>query len=253
VGDIIEFAKHLIGEAHARSLCLSAFGSLAIRMQSEGCPDLRVDANRQYKDIDLVSLSPNQEPLHCWLGSLGWERLEDVFLGTDGRRAVYKSDGQPFAIEIFFDELSFCHRIDLIGRINNERTLPLGDLLLTKLQRVDPRAKDLEDIAALLACKSSEFSLPNAAATKRIAEVLSSDWGFSHTSVMNLARVNELAPQSAFASILSQAGALRSAVTARSLIATINRSPKSVIWQLRSFVGERYRWYHSVEPLADVF
>jgi hypothetical protein len=252
VDHMVSFTRNLLDEAHSRSLCLSSFGSIAVRIQTESC-SLLLKSNRSYKDIDLVSLSPYQEPLHRWLGELGWQRWEEVFLVSEGKRAVYKSNDHPFVIEIFFDELPFCHRIDLKDRIGEQHTLPLADLLLTKLQRAEPRARDFEDIAALLACKAAEFSSPDKPAMKRVVDVLSFDWEFCHTSLKNLSQLSRLVSQSTLASTLTPQGLRELAVVTQSVMAAINQAPKSVFWRLRSSLGERYRWYRSVEPLTETF
>jgi hypothetical protein len=251
IDQTIAYTKSLLKEAHTRSLRLSSFGSLAIRIQTEQCPFLCEDPQRTYKDVDLVSLSRYQDDLHYWLRGSGWQRWEEAFLITEGKRAVYKSDDRPFVIEIFFDELSFCHRLDLRDRIGNEDTIPLGDLLLTKLQRVESRPKDFDDMAALLACRSEEFSSPDKASTMRVVQILSSDWGFCHSALKNLAQLNVLASKKPPNLTLQGSQALGS--TIQSLTSAIGQAPKSFAWRLRRLLGEQLPWYRSVEPLSEPF
>ena len=52
---------------------------------------------------------------------------------------------------MLFDEMLMCHRLDFRKRISvDPRTLPLADLLLTKLQIVETNPKDMTDMATIL-------------------------------------------------------------------------------------------------------
>jgi hypothetical protein len=55
-------------------------------------------------------------------------------------------------VDVLVDRFAMCHRLDLRDRLAlDTRTLPLADLLLSKLQVVERNEKDLKDLVALLA------------------------------------------------------------------------------------------------------
>jgi len=70
-------------------------------------------------------------------------------------------------------------------------TVPLADLLLSKLQVWEINTKDLGDPLCLLADHrlSEDDSDAEAIGLPRIAEVLGADWGFCHTTERNLGKL----------------------------------------------------------------
>ncbi len=121
-------------------------------------------------------------------------------------------------------------------------TLPLADLLLTKLQVVSLNHKDLVDICALLLDHGPGESDDNIS-MERVLGVTRSDWGFEHTIHRTLAtlreRISEFElPADAAATIVRHADELDAALDA---------APKSMAWKMRARVGERVKWYEEPE------
>jgi hypothetical protein len=119
-------------------------------------------------------------------------------------------------------------------------TLPLADLLLTKLQVVSLNAKDLRDLCALLLdhdLGASGIDL------ERILAVTRADWGLEHTIHRTIATLGErigdfgLEPD-ASRLVLDRAEAIGAALAA---------APKSAKWKMRARIGERARWYEEPE------
>ena len=85
-----------------------------------------------------------------------------------------------------------CHEIPIGDRLTLDPvTLPLAELLLTKLQIVKLNEKDLRDIIAILhhhAVGEQDGETINAA---RIARLCAEDWGLWRTCKMNVERVRE--------------------------------------------------------------
>lgn len=135
-----------------------------------------------------------------------------------------------------------CHTPEVADRLTLEaRTLPLADLLLTKLQVVEVNERDLKDVAALLA----DYALgPDGIDMERVVDVLASDWGWWRTATATLEHVARYAgdldglPSAAL--VVQRATALRERVDA---------APKSPRWRLRAMVGERKRWYELPEDI----
>jgi hypothetical protein len=145
------------------------------------------------------------------------------------------------------------HRLDLRTRLAGPQpTIPLADLLLTKLQVWEVTRKDLGDALCLLADHplmdvaddGPADGVGAAIGLDRLRGVLGSDWGFCHTVERNLDKVIDLAlesptPESAF-DVAGQVARLRQAIA---------DAPKSVAWRARARIGERVRWYETPEEV----
>jgi hypothetical protein len=137
-------------------------------------------------------------------------------------------------VDVFRDELNFNHPIQLKRRLERDRpTIPLVELLLSKLQIVEVTPKDLQDVV-LLAADHDLGKGPDALDTRAIAETLAADWGFWYTATTNLEQARALA---------SGPSAVRLAELAR----RVEEQPKSSRWRVRAKVGTRVRWYQEVE------
>jgi hypothetical protein len=92
-------------------------------------------------------------------------------------------------VDVLLDRFVMAHELDLRKSLEpGELTLPLADLLLTKLQVVNLNRKDVVDLLALLLDHAFE---PGEIELARILEVTRSDWGFEHTIDRNLATVRQ--------------------------------------------------------------
>ena len=136
------------------------------------------------------------------------------------------------------------HEIPLEGRLDLEPlTVPLAELLLTKLQIAELNEKDVRDSIALLhghAVGEEDGDTVNAA---RVAELLSDDWGLWRTITGNLAVCRDHVSRYP----LAQGEAELIAERIDALSARIEAEPKSRAWRLRARIGERKRWYETPE------
>jgi hypothetical protein len=150
-------------------------------------------------------------------------------------------------IDVFINQFQMCHVLSLAERVRHAPvTLSPADLLLTKLQIVEINEKDLIDSAALLLAlpigQSENEDL--AIDTEYIAVYLARDWGLWRTVTKNLELLSDAAK-----TLLQgeEEWATRLAVALGSLAASIDTTPKTVGWRLRSLVGERMVWYEIPE------
>jgi hypothetical protein len=72
------------------------------------------------------------------------------------------------------------------------------------------------------------------------------DWGFYHTTELNLARIGDRLP--GFPALPDTAARAVQRNIA-DLHDAIERAPKTQKWKLRARVGERARWYEQVEEV----
>jgi hypothetical protein len=149
-----------------------------------------------------------------------------------------------------------CHRIEFGDRLGmSTPTLPVAELLLSKLQIVKINKKDVLDALILLAEHPlgqddgevdsnhglSAISLP------RILSFTSNDWGWWRTVTGNL-DVLDTYLDTDFTEADVDIGGERPVrfeprAQVAGLRAAINEAPKSTRWKLRSAVGERQQWY----------
>jgi hypothetical protein len=244
------YARKILASAGQRGVGLRLAGSTAVALRCAPLADTIPQAFREVGDLDFVCAARQAELLESVVcGEFGYSKDRGVLLATEGQRWLLRSNHNPISIDVFFDCLQFCHIINLQGRITiDQETMTLVDLLLSKLQYVKPREKDLLDIAMLLHCHElmeSEAGI----CWPRLVRVLSSSWGFYYTASLNFRRVAErvasgLAPWSK----LTRANA---AIT--QLQTKLTHRKKGSLWQLRSLIGPRIKWYTDVDGGTDIF
>src|SRR5258706_8101161 len=139
-----------------------------------------------------------------------------------------------------------CHTLPLSERLAIEReTLPLPELLLTKLQIVQLNEKDLADMHSLLIACDVGLSDVDQISGDRIADLCGRDWGLHHTVTRTLDRLGSDPPS--YQLTESQRAVVDDRI--EKLRAALDRKPKSLAWRLRAKVGERMRWYEEPEEI----
>jgi hypothetical protein len=220
-------------------------GGVAIWLR---CPTAREGRAREYGDIDLASTTKAAPRVKALLEARGYVP-DKFFNGLHGATRLYygTQDGR-WSVDVVIDSLDMSHRLDLRTRLDQPApTLPLADLLLTKLQVWEINRKDLSDALCVLADHelSEDDRDPDAIGLPRIRSVLGADWGFSHTVEGNLRKVLDLwhegPPPPGEREVGARIEALRSAIDA---------APKTFAWRTRARIGERMRWYETPEEVG---
>ena len=117
------------------------------------CPSARrPELAREYGDVDIVTPGRSAREVGRFLESLGYEP-DKLFNALHGaQRMNFMDAGHDRPLDVLVDRFVMCHALDLRDRLAvEELTIPLADLLLTKLQVVKINEKDLLDLLALLA------------------------------------------------------------------------------------------------------
>jgi hypothetical protein len=244
LSDVREEGRRIVAAAEQRGLPVRLLGGVAIwaRCPSAADPPMR----RSYGDVDIISVSKVSRELATFIESLGYTP-DKLFNALHGRQRLNFTDpatGRP--LDVLLDQFAMCHALDLRERITLEpTTIPLADLLLTKLQVVQINDKDLIDITALLADHPVGGVGTDSIDPGRLASVLGRDWGFEHTVRINLGKVR------ASVSGRGLADAVTATINGRiaDITAALDTGHKSVGWQLRARVGERVRWYELPEDV----
>jgi hypothetical protein len=125
-------------------------------------------------------------------------------------------------------------------------TIPLADLLDTKLQVVEITEREYKDIIALLRDHEVGSSdAPEVINGKYIADLCAADWGIYKTFTVNIANILGAMPEYGLGA--SDRELVENRI--RKLLEMIESAPKSMKWKMRSRVGEKKRWYEL--PEAD--
>jgi hypothetical protein len=248
--DPLHEALRLIDLATARDLRLRLMGGLAFHAQ---VPDWTARSDRAGRDIDLATRNRDRKAVSELLIGEGYEP-DRQYNALYGHKQLYFMDpDRRRPVDVLVDQLEMCHRFEFAERLGvDARTLPLAELLLSKLQVVKINRKDVLDALALLA-EHPLTSDDTGINLTRIVGLTSNDWGWWRTLTGNLDGLAafataELQPADLDLGgrpprfdLLRQIAELRSAVDA---------APKSTRWKLRARVGERMAWYEEPEEVG---
>ncbi|HUZ68881.1 MAG TPA: hypothetical protein VMU65_04150 [Candidatus Saccharimonadales bacterium] len=243
--DIRDEARRLATACVDLALPSRLIGGLAIWAR---CPSSHTGTfARSYQDMDFAVGSAATTKFKALLVTQGY--LPDQFFnGLHGAtRLYYQEPAGQWSIDVVIDELVMSHKLDLRGRLDGPAlTVPLADLLLTKLQVWEINRKDLGDAACLLAdhALSEDDTDEDGVSIPRLRSVLGKDWGFCHTFERNARKVAELWSQEQLPNAAHNVGD-----QVRGLLQAVEDAPKSRAWRLRSRVGERLRWYETPEEI----
>ncbi len=244
LNNIEDEARRLIAAAGPQALTLRLLGGLAVRVHAPSAAHRTLQ--RDYADIDLATPTRHGRKVETWLEAEGYTPDPSFNLLNGASRLLFFDEARARQIDIFVGEFAMCHRVALENRLDHDPlTLPLAELLLTKLQIVRMNEKDIRDICALLldhplaAGDHETINLP------LISELCARDWGWWKTISLSLAKVRAFCdraelPPNGVATIRERLEQLEQALAA---------TPKSTRWKMRAAIGERVRWHEEAEEV----
>jgi len=124
-------------------------------------------------------------------------------------------------------------------------TVPLAELLLTKLQVVELNEKDVRDALALLHDHPVGEEDGESVNGAHIAKLCASDWGLWRTLTANLEALEGHLGRYE----LAEEGKGRIKERVEALLGRIEEEPKGLGWKVRAKIGERKRWYNLPEEV----
>ena len=243
-------ALRLVGRASERHLTLRITGSLGILLC---CPSagglLETLGRRPLRDIDLMAYAREQQAIEALFNEEGWALDPTIRWAREWgvKRLIYRSSDDRFKVDVFLDQLVMSHTVDLRRRLELESpTIPLADLLLSKLQIHEITQNDLLDILVLLAEHGFADGGVDAIDRQRLLNVVSDDWGFWYTARTNLDRA-----EVALGGCTGIPPGVASRVQGRimELRQGMEAAPTSRRWRLRAAVGTRLAWYQDVDEV----
>lgn len=242
-----EEAGRVIEAADARGVVLRLFGGVSFWFR---CPSARSPSlQRRYVDVDFMGHSKQSREIKQLFVSLGYVP-RDKFNAIQGyRRLIFNDMANQRRVDVFLDIFEMCHSFNFKDRMElDAKTIPLADMLATKLQIVDVNEKDLKDVMCVFAdydVGTSDREMINGA---YLASLCASDWGVYKTFTMNLDRL--LAKLSDIGMDEGIKSSIRDRVNR--LRVMIEAKPKDLKWRMRARVGERVKWYELPEADKEV-
>ena len=228
-------------------LLLRVIGSLAFQLHCPRCGYLQAAMGRAYTDIDFAAYGKQNKRISELMASLGYTENREVFIGTEGDRAIFDKPGSGLHVDIFYEKLDFCHAIYWKDRLEvDSPTIPLAELLLEKMQIVQINEKDVIDTIMLLLEHPLGDVDQETINIRFAAHLCANDWGLWRTTTMNLDKVRQLAQ--GYSQLTPEQ---KSSVESRVMesLARLNNEPKSLAWRMRDRVGDRVQWYKDVDEV----
>lgn len=239
--------KRILQASEEAGLLMRVIGSLAFQMHCPQFGYLQAALGRAYTDIDFGAYSRQSRGIQELMASLGYQENREVFIVSEGERAIFDKPETGLHVDVFFEKLDFCHTIAWEGRLEADSpTIPLTELLLEKMQIVKINEKDVIDTIMLLLEHPLGDVDEETINTKRAAMLCANDWGLWRTTTMNLVKVKQLAE--GYEQLTSEQ---KKKVTAQvnDVLTRLEQEPKSLAWRLRARVGDRVKWYKDVDEV----
>ena len=239
--------RRIVNAGNQAGLMLRLLGSLAFQFHCPRYGGLQAQMGRAYTDIDFGGYVKQAKAVSEMLAGLGYTEDREVFIASEGGRAIFENPANGLHVDIFYEKLDFCHVIQCVGRLEvDSPTIPLAELLLEKMQIVKINEKDIIDTLMLLLehpLGDSDTEVVNMA---RVAKLCADDWGLWRTTSMNLTKVKQLAqtyPQ------LSAEQKAHITAQVDSALQRMEAEPKPMAWRIRDRVGDRVKWYKDVDEV----
>lgn len=235
-------ALRIIEEARRQGVLLKLLGGIAFRLR---CPSsLRSKLRRHYVDIDFVGVEKQRQKIRELFSQLGYEP-RTVFNALVYDRMIFEDVKSRRRIDVFLEVLRMSHKLKFKDRLElDELTLPLADLMLTKLQAYEFTEREYKDVLALL----WDYDLTNEDSKDGInvtylAKLCSDDWGLYKTVSLNLERLQQAVPF--YFSNLEEQSIILDKI--KQMQKTLESSSKSFRWKTRAAIGTRIKWYETPE------
>ena len=230
--DIVAEGQRLLGIASQEGVPLRLLGGVAVRIKASEVPPALA---REYKDIDFAVTKKGGGSADRLLKAAGYEPHVAFNAMHARERGLYYDEGNGRQVDLFIDAFRMCHEIPLGKRLEVETdTVPLAELMLTKLQIIEVNEKDIRDTVLLFHGHPIADDDDGAVNGALIAQLCADDWGLWRTITANLERCR------------SHVGDYELPADDRE---RIEAEPKSRGWRRRAKVGDKKIWYELPEEV----
>jgi hypothetical protein len=205
---------------------------------------------RKYADIDFMGLRKQSRGMKKLFADLGYTP-RDIFNALHGdARLIFNDIENGRRVDIFLDVFEMCHKFDFRNRLLIDKyTIPLADLLATKLQVVEITEREYRDIISLLHDHDiGDSDAPETINGRYLAQLCARDWGIYKTFTINLSNVLGAIGQYQLDADYQEI--VRKHL--QDLQTRIEDEPKTTRWKIRANIGERVQWYELPERDKEV-
>lgn len=240
-----EEVRRVVDAAEERGIPLRVIGGVAVKLH---CPSAEHRSMaRTYGDVDFIGYRRQRTEVSRLMEDLGYEPNRQFNILQGHRRLLFDHPELGYDADVMLDVFVMCHELNFVGRLEvDEYTVPIEELLLSKMQVIELNEKDIKDSFAMLVDHDiAEVDDRDIIDSRFIAKLCSDDWGWYKTLTMNIDKMVDLAPdfldEKEREVVVERLGRLRR---------IIEEAPKSMKWKMRARVGEKKRWYELPEDVV---
>lgn len=239
---ISDEAKRILDRANETGIVLRLFGGVAVKYH---CPSAtHRSLQRAYPDLDFFGKGKQGRQIRKLFTDLGYVPNERFNALHGATRLIFEDEKNQRVVDIFLDVFRMCHTLRIGDRLSlDDYTIPISDLLLTKLQVVEINEKDIRDLIAIL--KDHDIVENVSPGEKEVIDagyisgLCADDWGLCKTVSLTLRKLLTFLPKYELEPDVKQMLETR----INRLLMAIETVRKSFKWKLRDRVGEKKRWY----------
>jgi hypothetical protein len=242
--DPTEQAKTIVRIAQENGVTLRVIGGLAIRLHCHGPHSQHV---RDYQDIDVFGFREEVDGLRAVFEKMHYlpNRKYNMLYGATRLQFIHEESQK--SVDVFLDKFIMDHTIDFRPRLRlDDLTIPITDLLLTKLQIEKLNEKDVKDIIAIV--EDHELGYVNDHETLNLeymTQLCSRDWGLHKTVTDNIRKIGTTTKTLGIEENRNLEQKLNS------ILNSLITAKKGLKWTIRNLIGERVKWYDEVEMGED--
>jgi flagellar motor switch/type III secretory pathway protein FliN len=237
--DVLREGERVLEGAAQAGVPLRLLGGVAVQLRAGDRlpPALR----RTCGDLDFVTARNASAPAQRLFRELGYEPHVSFNALNGKERLLFFDPAHERQVDVFVGSFRMCHTIPIEDRLEVDRvSIPLAELLLTKLQVIELNEKDVQDAVAILHGREVGERDGETVNGARVAALCAADWGLWRTITANLRTCLDR---------LDRYGVdVRERIA--ELVARIEAEPKSRAWRVRAKIGDRKRWYELPEERA---
>jgi len=197
-----------------------------------------------------MALRKQSRDIRKLFAELGYVPRERFNALQGDKRLIFNDIENGRRVDVFLETFEMCHRFNFKNRLTIDNpTIPLADLLATKLQVVEITEREYRDVMALVRDHEvGDSDKPEMINGAYLAGLCSDDWGIYKTFTINITNILNALPKYDLGA--ESAGIVQKRL--EDIRSRIENAPKSVRWKVRAKVGEKVRWYELPDQDKEV-
>jgi hypothetical protein len=243
----ITLINKVLDAARDKDIVLRSLGACAIRIHCRRFQYLHTSMARKLTDIDFISYTKHWRQIYKLFKEMNLEPNERFITLQGNSRQMYYDKGNECTVDVFLDKLEMSHTLEFKGRLELDYpTITLADLVLEKTQIVQINEKDIKDTVMVIREHTMGDTENETINAEYISKLLAKDWGLYYTVTTNLKKIDQYVEQS---QALGDEDKVDTKSKIAELLGRIEKSPKSIGWNMRAKIGTGKKWYRDVEEI----